>query len=128
MRQATESIDAAAGSVTMPAGTVIGGRFRVESVLSRESGSVVYHVVDARAGTPRTLRVIPFAVVTNGANGSLLATLEKTQALRHKNLVDVEAVGQEGDYLYVATEFVDGQSLRAFIDGKRGEGRGVSLK
>jgi hypothetical protein len=127
MRQATESIDAGAGPVKIPAGTVIGGRFRVESIISRESGSVVYHAVDTGAGTPWTLRVIPLSVISNGPP-ALLAEISKTQALRHKNLVDVEAVGQEGDFLYVATEFVDGQSLRAFIDGKRAEGRGVSLK
>ena len=51
--------------------------------------------------------------------------MEKMQALRHKNLVDVEAVGREADYVFVASEFVDGQSLREFIDGKRAEGRGI---
>ena len=131
MRQATESIDAAAGPGTLPTGTVIGGRFRVESVISRESGSVVYHASDVGAGTPWTLRVIPLsAMAQNSPNGpaDFVADVERTQALRHKNLVDVEAVGREAEFLYVATEFVDGQSLRAFIDGKRAEGRGVSLK
>jgi serine/threonine protein kinase len=127
MRQATESIDSAAGTARISTGTVIGGRFRVESVLTREGATVVYRAAEEQSGTPWALRIVPFAAITQNP-GDLLADVERTQALRHKNLVDVEAVGIEGDFLFVVSEFVDGQRLREFIDGKRAEGRGVSLK
>ena len=57
-----------------------------------------------------------------------MAEVEKTQALRHKNLVEVEAAGIDGDVVFVAAELIDGQTLREFIDAKRAEGRGISLK
>ncbi len=125
--QASESIETAAGPARILTGTIIGGRFRIESLLSREGGTVVYRATDSQSGTPWALRIIPFSVIAHGP-GDLLAEIERTQALRHKNLVEVEAVGREGDFLFMAAEFVDGQSLREFIDGKRAEGRGVSLK
>jgi hypothetical protein len=37
-------------------------------------------------------------------------------------------VGREADFYFIATELLDGQTLREFIDGKRGEGRGVSFR
>ena len=127
MRQATESMETAAAPIRILTGTVIGGRFRIESLLGREGGTVIYRAADTQSGTPWTVRIVPLSIVAGGAD-RLLAEVKKTQALRHKNLVDVEAVGCEGDFLFVAAEFVDGQTLREFIDGKRAEGRGVSLK
>ncbi|MEP6655530.1 MAG: serine/threonine-protein kinase, partial [Myxococcales bacterium] len=127
MRQATESIEGATGPTRILTGTIIGGRFRIEALLAREAGSAVYRAADMQSGSPMALRVIPLAAITNGAD-LLIAEVEKAQVLRHKNLVDVEAVGREGDFIFVASEFVDGQSLREFIDGKRAEGRGISLK
>jgi serine/threonine protein kinase len=126
MRQATESIEAT-GSAGISNGTIIGGRFRVESLLTREGGTAVYRATDNRSGDAWTVRIIPLSAVTNDPV-HLLGQIEKTQALRHKNLVEVEAVGREGDFLFMVAEFIDGQTLRQFIDAKRAEGRGVSLK
>ena len=127
MRQATDSLDSNAGAGQVRPGTIIAGRFRVDAQLAREGGTVLYRATDVRSNAAYGLRTIPFAAVSQGAP-NLMADIEKTQALRHKNLVDVEAVGREGDFIFVAAELVDGQSLREFIDAKRAEGRGVSLK
>src|SRR5260221_1739786 len=127
MRQATDSLEAVADTAGMRSGSVIGGRFRVDSLTAREGGTLVYRASDTQTSAPWTLRIIPFAAIVRGP-ASLREEIEKTQALRHKNLVDVEAVGLEGDFVFQTTEFVDGQTLRQFIDGKRAEGRGVSLK
>src|SRR6185369_420519 len=54
--------------------------------------------------------------------------VEKASAIVHKNLVDVLMVGREADFYFIATELLDGQSLRDFIDSKRSSGRGVSFK
>ncbi len=54
--------------------------------------------------------------------------VENASALVHKNLVEVLTVGREADFFYIATELLDGQTLREFIDGKRREGRTVSFR
>ena len=56
----------------------------------------------------------------------LEADIEKASAIVHKNLVDVLMVGREADFYFIATELLDGQTLRDFIDGKRGEGAAAS--
>src|SRR4029079_17650587 len=58
----------------------------------------------------------------------LEADVEKASAIVHKNLVEVVMVGREADFYFIATELLDGQTLREFIDGKRSEGRGVSFR
>ncbi|MES1210508.1 MAG: protein kinase, partial [Pseudomonadota bacterium] len=126
MTQATDSLDPS-GPRTLAAGTVVGGRFRIEGLLSREAGTHVYRASDNRGEGLAAVRVIPIGAIAHGP-ARLLSELDRTTSIHHKNLVDVLAVGREADFLFVASELVDGQTLREFIDGKRAEGRGVSLK
>ena len=66
----------------------------------------------ARAPTPRALE----------------GDVEKASAVIHKNLVSVLMIGREADFYFIATELMDGQSLREFMDAKRADGRGISFK
>ena len=126
-QQATDAVAGNRGVGPDRSGTVVAGRFRLEVLLAREGGTEVYQAIDGTTGAAHAVRIIPLSVVT-GAPERLVADLEKTQALRHKNLVEVEAAGIDGDIVFVAAELIDGQTLRDFIDAKRAEGRGVSLK
>jgi len=127
MRQSADSL--AAGRTGSPdrTGTVIAGRFRLEALIAREGGTEVYQAIDGTTGAPHAVRVVPLAAIA-GPPERLLTDVGKTQALRHKNLVDVEATGIDGDFAYVAAELVDGQTLREFIDSKKAQGEGTSLK
>ena len=62
------------------------------------------------------------------AAAQLVTDIENASALVHKNLIEVLTAGREADYIFIATELLDGQTLREFIDGKRTEGHGVSFK
>jgi serine/threonine-protein kinase len=106
---------------------MIGGRFRIESFLSQDGVSQTYRAADTVQGAPASVRVIPLRVLGTAA-ASLEEDVDKASAIVHKNLVEVLMVGREADFYFIATELLDGQSLREFIDGKRMDGRGVSLK
>jgi hypothetical protein len=111
----------------LPAGTTIGGRFRLEAPLFQDAVSQTYRAIDLGQQVPAAVRIVPLRLV--GPNGAQLeADIEKASAIVHKNLVDVLMVGREADFYFIATELLDGQTLRDFIDGKRGEGRGVSFR
>jgi len=127
MRQAADSLAAGRGGSPDRTGTVIAGRFRLEALIAREGGTEVYQAIDGTTGAPHAVRVVPLAAIS-GPPERLLADVGKTQALRHKNLVDVEATGIDGDFAYIAAELVDGQTLREFIDSKKNQGEGTSLK
>jgi len=126
-QQATDAVAGNPGGGPDRSGSVVAGRFRLEVLLAREGGTEVYQAIDGTTGAAHAVRIVPFSVIT-GSPERLVADVEKTQALRHKNLVEVEAAGIDGDVVYVAAELIDGQTLRDFIDAKRSEGRGVSLK
>jgi hypothetical protein len=111
----------------LPAGTTVGGRFRLEGPLQQDAVSQTYRAVDLGQNIAAAVRVIPLRLLGGNAQ-QLEADIEKASAIVHKNLVDVLMVGREADFYFIATELLDGQTLREFIDGKRGEGRGVSFR
>jgi hypothetical protein len=113
----------------LPAGTTVGGRFRLEAPLAQDAVSQTYRATDLNSnpGVAVAVRVVPLRVLGGNA-AQLEADIEKASAIVHKNLVDVLMVGREADFYFIATELLDGQTLREFIDGKRGEGRGVSYR
>jgi hypothetical protein len=127
MPPAGESLAAAPPPSQIPAGSTIGARFRVEAPLFQDAVSQTYRALDLGQGVPVAVRVLPLRVL--GARAQQLeADLEKASAVVHKNLVEVVMVGREADFYFIATELLDGQTLREFIDGKRSEGRGVSFR
>jgi serine/threonine-protein kinase len=127
MSPARDSLAVSAPATQIPAGTTIGSRFRVEGPLFQDAVSQTYRAVDLTQGTPAAVRVLPARAL--GAHAAQLeADVEKASAVVHKNLVDVLMVGREADFYFIATELLDGQTLREFIDGKRSEGRGVSFR
>jgi serine/threonine protein kinase len=122
-----ESLAVSGSSGQIPAGATVGGRFRIDGLLSQDSVSQTYRATDVSHRNAAAVRVIPMRVL--GASAAQLETdVENASALVHKNLIEVLTVGREADYFYIATELLDGQTLREFIDGKRREGRTVSFR
>src|SRR5262245_52373904 len=122
-----ESLAVSGSSGQIPAGATVGGRFRIDGLLSQDAASQTYRATDVSHRNTAAVRVIPMRVL--GASAAQLETdVENASALVHKNLVEVLTVGREADFFYIATELLDGQTLREFIDGKRREGRTVSFR
>ena len=108
-------------------GAVVGGRFRLEAVIGQDAVSQTYRATDANRRGQAAVRVIPMRAL-GAAAAQLVTDIENASALVHKNLIEVLTAGREADYIFIATELLDGQTLREFIDGKRTEGHGVSFK
>ena len=122
-----ESLAVSGSSGQIPAGATVGGRFRIDGLLSQDAVSQTYRATDISHRNAAAVRVIPMRVL--GASAAQLETdVENASALVHKNLVEVLTVGREADFFFIATELLDGQTLREFIDGKRREGRDVSFQ
>jgi serine/threonine-protein kinase len=122
-----ESLAVSGSSGQIPAGATVGGRFRVDGLLAQDAVSQTYRATDTSHRNTAAVRVIPMRVL--GASAAQLETdVENASALVHKNLIEVLTVGREADFFYIATELLDGQTLREFIDGKKREGRTVSFR
>jgi hypothetical protein len=106
------------------AGVLVGGRFQVRSHMADEDGSSLYQAQDTQGGTPVHLRVF-------GANGTTQSLAEsdlgRASSIADKNLATLIAWGCEGDRFYVASEAVDGASVRQLVDARRSEGGVIGL-
>ena len=108
-------------------GAIIGGRFRLDGLLSQDAVSQTYRATDANRRGPAAVRIISMRALGSSA-AQLVTDVENASALVHKNLIEVLSAGREADSFFIATELLDGQTLREFIDNKRSEGRNVSFK
>jgi len=106
---------------------MIGARFRIEEPIAQDNVGRIYRAFDTSQGAPAAIRVIPLRLLGASAR-TLEVDVEKASAVIHKNLVSVLMIGREADFYFIATELMDGQSLREFMDGKRADGRGISFK
>src|SRR4029077_26491 len=122
-----ESLAVSGSSGQIPAGATVGGRFRIDGLLSQDAVSQTYRATDVSHRNAAAVRVIPMRVLSASA-AQLETDVENASGLVHKNLIEVLTVGREADFFYIATELLDGQTLREFIDGKRREGRTVSFR
>ena len=104
-----------------------GGRFRLDGLLSQDAVSQTYRATDANRRGPAAVRIISMRALGPSA-AQLVTDVENASALVHKNLIEVLSAGREADSFFIATELLDGQTLREFIDNKRNEGRNVSFK
>jgi eukaryotic-like serine/threonine-protein kinase len=106
------------------AGVLVGGRFQVRSHLAEQDGSSLYQAQDTQGGTPVHLRVF-------GANGTTQSLAEsdlgRASSVTDKNLATLVAWGQEGERFYVASEAVDGATVRQLVDARRSDGSVIGL-
>ena len=89
------------------------GSFRILSLLGRGGMGVVYLAEDSKLGRKVALKVLPeeftrredlvrrFALEAKSASG-----------LNHPNIVTVYEIGQTGSSEYIATEYIEGETLR----------------
>jgi hypothetical protein len=101
-------------------------RFEHFEVLTREDGSpfelgrgamgITYKAIDTNLGSTVAIKVI------NGTHLQRPEALERFQrearaaaALRHPNVASVYHLGMEGDIAFYAMEFVDGETVEAFM-------------
>jgi serine/threonine protein kinase len=106
------------------AGTLVGGRFQIQRFVGEECGSDVYQAQDSQEGASVSLRVF-------GAKGMTQNTAETDLAqaagVSHKNLATLVAWGLDGNRIYVASEAMDGATLRQILDARRNEGGVIGL-
>jgi serine/threonine-protein kinase len=112
------------GSTPLPLGTVVGGRFRIQSFVRSEAGTDLYRAIDSQGGAAVLLRVLSEAPA---ARAVLDADLAKAARLQHKNLTHLVAVGDYAGMLFLAAEAEDGHTLRELVEAQRSQGKTIGL-
>jgi len=118
------SMDQKGAAGPLPLATIVGGRFQIQSFVRSECGTDLYQATDTKNDVAIALRLFPFPA-------SLRTVLERdlthAAGVTHKNLAGVLAWGYEGDRAYVASEAVDGATLREIINSRKSQNQVVGL-
>jgi serine/threonine protein kinase len=123
------SAERAAERTSVDIGSVVRGRFELESMIGEGGMGVVYRAVD-RLHKEMQDRDPYVAIKILNANlkshPSALIALQretrKAQLLAHENIINVHSFDRDGSIVYMTMELLDGQSLRALVAETEGKG------
>jgi serine/threonine protein kinase len=96
------------------------GSFRILSLLGRGGMGEVYLAQDSKLGRKIALKILP-EEFTKNEDRLRRFTLEAkaASALNHPNIVTVYEIGRTSSYEYIATEYVEGETLRSHLSRGR---------
>ncbi len=94
------------------------GHYTITSLLATGGMGEVYQARDDKLGRKIALKLLP-AEFTNHPERVRRFELEAraASALNHPNILTIYEIGQSESSHFIATEFVDGQTLRQYISG-----------
>jgi eukaryotic-like serine/threonine-protein kinase len=105
-------------SSLLPPGTRL-GRYEILSQLGAGGMGEVYLAKDLELGRKVALKILPSEVAGDPNRMSRFAREAKAaSSLNHQNILTIHEVGQAGSTDFIATEFIDGETLRQRL--KRG--------
>lgn len=107
-------------------GQEVGGRFVVEQILGTSEGGTSYLVGERSANRKMVLKVLDIAVTEETAYQALRDRIKEGSQVRHKNLMQVFGLGREGGAVFVAMEYVEGQTLSRQVSRRREVGQAMS--
>jgi eukaryotic-like serine/threonine-protein kinase len=119
--------EAPPGSLVSP-GTTLGGRFHVKSFIGRGLLGEVYRAIDAKNERTVALRLLPHGLFDAPRMERLRQEIQRAATLKQKNIAAPYGMGDEAEFTFVTSEYVDGQSLRSLMAHKGTSGKAFSLK
>jgi serine/threonine protein kinase/Tfp pilus assembly protein PilF len=92
------------------------GHYRIESLIGVGGMGEVYLARDERLGRKAALKLLPDSLTTDKTQLSRFKNEARSaSALNHPNILTVYEIGAEGNRLFIATEFIEGITLRASL-------------
>jgi eukaryotic-like serine/threonine-protein kinase len=107
-----------------PVGTVLAGRYRVESTLGSGGMAVVYRAEDDILGRAVALKTLHHHYAEMPSFRRRFRQEARAMAsLDHQNIVKVYDISQDGEVPFIVVECVSGRDLGDLIGGRRRSGR-----
>src|SRR6516165_1228869 len=105
------------------------GHYRMESLIGVGGMGEVYLARDERLGRKAALKLLPDSLTTDETQLSRFKNEARTaSALNHPNILTVYEIGTEGKVQFIATEFIEGITLRAALaSGKMSAQRALDI-
>src|SRR5438046_4065451 len=105
------------------------GHYRIESLVGVGGMGEVYLARDERFGRKAALKLLPDSLTTDQTELSRFKNDARTaSALNHPNILTVYEIGAEGKVQFIATEFIEGVTLRtALVSGRMSAHRALEI-
>src|SRR5687768_6707929 len=101
--------------MTIPAGTRF-GRYEIRSPIGAGGMGEVYLAHDAQLDRPVALKLLPSDVTRDEDRlRRFQQEARATSALNHPNILTIFEIGESEGTSFIATEFIDGVTLRAHM-------------
>ena len=102
------------------------GHYRIESLIGIGGMGEVYLARDERLGRKAALKLLPNSLTTDETQlGRFKNEARTASALNHPNILTVYEIGAEGEVQFIATEFIEGATLRAALASGRMSAHGA---
>ena len=101
------------------------GRFTILRRLGEGGMGVVFAAYDAELDRKVAIKLVRDEVGNLESKARLLREAQAMARLAHPNVVSVYDVGLHQEQIYVAMEFIKGQTLTAWIDERSGDWRAI---
>src|SRR6476620_7612362 len=94
------------------------GRYEIRAKIGEGGMGEVYLAEDTRLGRKVAVKVLAEALTQNRDRLSRFdQEAYAASALNHPNIITIYEMGDEGGRHFIATEFIDGQTLRTHLSG-----------
>jgi serine/threonine protein kinase len=101
-------------------GTLLGGRYRIQSTLGAGGMAVVYRAEDAILGRTVALKTLhPRYAEVPSFRRRFLQEARAMACLDHENIVKVYDISQEGEAPFIVAECIPGRDLGTLLGGRR---------
>jgi serine/threonine protein kinase len=101
-------------------GTLVGGRYRVQSTLGAGGMAVVYRAEDAILGRNVALKTLHRRYAeTPSFRRRFLQEARAMACLDHENIVKVYDISQDGEVPFIVAECVSGRDIGTLLSGRR---------
>ncbi len=95
------------------------GPYRIVERLGAGGMGEVYLAQDARLNRPVALKILPSYFVSDATRlRRFQREARAASALNHPNILTIHEVGEFEDVHFIATEYIDGQTLRELVTGQ----------
>lgn len=92
------------------------GRYRLQRVVATEGAATVHEAVDTETQQRVAVRLLPMdATLSSDQREGMRATALEAAQLQHPGVVELLDFGWDGDTAYVATAFVEGETLAQYL-------------
>jgi serine/threonine-protein kinase len=96
------------------------GRYKILEMLGSGGMGMVYRARDTNLGRMVAVKVLPPGMMSDtNLRKRFVREAKAASALNHPNIITIYDIGSSGGIEFIAMEYVQGQTLRYFLSGKR---------